>query len=147
MRRLMTIAITALLCAAVVASAQLTDRSSAPSLTSTRNSVKRVVGLNGHITGLYPGNEAILRVRSHNRTTEPVRLMRVRAKVRKANAACGKEYLKIRRAEPKRVIPPHRRIEVRMKVRLSPLAPDACQGARWPVRFRARAVTLTGERP
>jgi hypothetical protein len=93
----------------------------------------------GHVGGLYPGADRRMRVTVGNRDSRPARLHRFRTRVGNANPVCTDGYLRVRQVKhPQRRIGPHRSILIRVRVRVRPSAPDACQNARWPLRFRAR---------
>jgi len=91
----------------------------------------------GDVVGLYPGADRRMRVSVRNRDSRPARLRRFRTRVGNANPVCTDGYLRVRQLKrPQRRIGPHRSILIRVRVRVRPSAPDACQGARWPLRFR-----------
>jgi hypothetical protein len=95
------------------------------------------VKIHGHVRSLYPGARKRMRVTVRNRHSRPVRLRQLRTRVLDAGPGCSRGYLKVRRFKRRRYIPPHARVRVRVRARLTLSAPDACQGARWPLRFRA----------
>jgi hypothetical protein len=95
------------------------------------------IALRGHVTDLYPGERARLAVTARNRSPRPVRLRFVGARVKAAGADCAARYLRVRGRHPRRLVAPGERVRVRLRVRLSRHAPDACAGAVWPLRFRS----------
>jgi hypothetical protein len=130
--------------AAVVAYADLSASSPvSPPATETLASASAVNGrIRGTVTGLYPGVRRRIAVRIHNDFGQSVIVVRLRTRVKDASPACGRRYLKAKRVSRPRTIPPqaNRRIAVRVRlvrVRLLRSAPDACQGATFPLRFRA----------
>jgi hypothetical protein len=89
----------------------------------------------GHVRGLYPGAWTGMRVTVVNHNDRPIDFDRVLARVARARPGCGRRYLVVRGSHRERLVPPHGRIRLRLKVRLRRTAPDACQGARFPITF------------
>jgi hypothetical protein len=96
------------------------------------------VEIRGHVTGLYPGARKRMQLRVHNAYSRHVSLRDVRTRVLDASPGCAARHLSVRRNENPRRIPARRAIQVRVLVRLRMSAPDACQAARWPLRFSGR---------
>jgi hypothetical protein len=106
------------------------------------------VKLSGHVKGLYPGGRGRMRVTVRNPFRHAVQVRWVVARVKDAGPSCSRHSLVTRRSKGLRPvrgggwrhtrIAPHsaRRVGVRVRMRRS--APDACQRARFPLRFRAR---------
>jgi hypothetical protein len=94
----------------------------------------------GSVEGLYPGATVPFRVRIENRRPQPVLLRSVRVRVGSAAAGCDRRLLRVPAARPRVRIRPGAARRVRLRATLSPEAVDACQGASFPLRFRARAV-------
>ena len=101
------------------------------------------IEVKGNVKGLYPGAEKSMKVRVFNRLAKPVVLVSVRARVGNANHACTRENLRVTRFKDSRPIKAMGRARVRVSATMQPGAPDACQGARFPIAFRAR---VTGQR-
>lgn len=97
------------------------------------------LALSGRVRGLFPGALKRMRVIVRNPTRARIVLMRVRARALDV-PGCSGSYVRIRPFRGERPVPSRGRVVIRMRVRLSPTAPDACQGARLPVRFRARGM-------
>jgi hypothetical protein len=95
--------------------------------------------LSGRVQGLFPGASKQMRVIVRNPTRAVIVLMRVRARAQDV-PGCPGAHVRIHPFRGNRPVPPGGRIVIRMWVRLSPTAPDTCQGARLPVRFRARGA-------
>jgi hypothetical protein len=144
-RAITTIAAVLLLAAAVGAYAELGGSASAPS-TQRAEHDRPAIRIRGHVTQLYPGVTAILHARARNRAPRPVKLMRVKARVRSGVPGCGRRYLRTKRIHPRRIISPHRKRRLRIKVHLRAAAPDACQGVRFRLRYRTRVLPI-GRRP
>lgn len=131
------IALVALLGAAVAAYAAIAPPSVEPG--EPLKASRPALVIKGHVNDLYPGVRTKLAARVRNRSPRPVRILGLKGKVRRASPECGRRYLRVRKARPKRLLAPGRGIRVRLRVRLASVAPDACMHARWPLRFRARA--------
>lgn len=102
-----------------------------------RGQAHSTVKARGHVGGLYPGADRRMRVTVRNGDSRPARLRRFRTRVGNANSVCTGGYLRVRQLKrPQRRIGPHRSILIRVRVRVRTSAPDACQNARWPLRFR-----------
>jgi hypothetical protein len=94
----------------------------------------------GRVKRLYPGAAKALRVRVRNASPRTVWLRSIKTRVGDAGPGCSRSHLEVRRKHRAhlRIRPDSRRI-VRLRVLMRRSAPDACQGARWPLRFRVRA--------
>lgn len=93
----------------------------------------------GKVRGLYPGATKRMKVGVRNRYPDPVRLGFVRTRAADANPGCTRKNLSIRPRTPtQKGIPAGKRRRVRVAVTMLATAPDACQGARFPLRFRVR---------
>ncbi|HYH61232.1 MAG TPA: hypothetical protein VD766_05150 [Solirubrobacterales bacterium] len=95
------------------------------------------------VKGLYPGASKKMKVGVHNRLGRRVRLVSVRSHPQDASPDCSRTNLRIERFRGGIPIRPHERARVRVKVTMEPTAPDACQGVRFPIHFKAR---VTGKR-
>ncbi len=102
------------------------------------------IQVRGKVKGLYPGAQKRMKVGVRNRLPQRVRLVSVRARVHNASSQCVRQNLSVKRFRGHKPIRAHRRTRVRVRVTMSPIAPDACQGARFPIEFKAR---VTGKRP
>ena len=91
----------------------------------------------GFAQGLYPGLRKDIRVAVNNRTSRAVVLKRIKVKIRSANPGCGKRFLGLPGARGiKKMIPRRSRRGVTLKVKMFRSAPDACQGAIFPLDYR-----------
>jgi hypothetical protein len=98
--------------------------------------------IKGKIKGLYPGARKKLTLRVTNTQRYRIKITSLRVKVSNSNKA-GCEAKWIRPKKTVRVallIPARAKIRVSYPVRMSKKAPNACQGARWPLRFSGKAV-------
>jgi hypothetical protein len=91
--------------------------------------------LSGEVDGLYPGAQVTLEATVTNPHPFAIRVTDAGATVLDAGSACPASMLQVERAEPNVVIGAHSTGTVSLQVRMSRRAPDACQGATWPLRF------------
>ncbi len=94
----------------------------------------------GHKQGLYPGRRTTIQVRVKNPNAVPILLRKVKAKVRSPQPGCSSRRVRTTPWKGSRRITPHGYIHLRMRVRMLRGAPDACQGVRFELRYRARAA-------
>ena len=114
----------------------------APSATRVRRG-SLTFSLRATARGLFPGKKRPLRVRitNHSRFAIKVTRIRVRVKPDRTHPSCPpQDYVrKTRLRRPVRVARRSSR-RVRLAIRMLYKAPDACQGAAFPLRLRGRAV-------
>ena len=103
-----------------------------------RPQVKRME-LSGHVGGLYPGVELPLPVEVENRSGRKLILTKIRANPRDAGPGCLAGNIRVRDRRLQERIAAHRTARVRLRVTMKADAANACQGARFPIGFRARA--------
>jgi hypothetical protein len=102
----------------------------------------------GEVDGLYPGANATLEARVTNPHPFVIRVISTSATVFDASPACPASMLEIGDSEAIVEVPPGGTGTVPLDVRMSRDAPDACQGATWPLEFTGIAVgTDTGGLP
>lgn len=94
----------------------------------------------GHATGLYPGARLRMRVRIRNPYDHAVRITSLKTRVGRGAPGCRGSWVRVRKLRREAVIPALASRRVRLRVRMRRGAPDACQGARFPLRFRMTAV-------
>lgn len=94
----------------------------------------------GHVTGLYPGARKRMRVTIRNPFPYAIEVTLVKAKAADPVPGCSGSMVRVRRYRRATAIDAGRLAVVRVRVRLLRAAPDACQGVRFPLTFRARAV-------
>jgi len=78
-----------------------------------------------------------MRVIVRNPTSGSIRLVRMTAHVSNASSACTARSVAIRAFRGSLTIEPFERILIYMRSRMRRRAPNACQGARFPVTFTA----------
>lgn len=96
--------------------------------------------LSGSVDGLYPGARRSMKVTIRNPFARTMRLLSVQADVARARRGCGGRNVEVRPFRRGLSIPAHRRAVVRLFVRMAVTAQEPCRRARFPIRFRARAV-------
>lgn len=96
----------------------------------------------GRVRKLYPGARKSMTVRVRNPHGYGIVVRSLGVRVRKSDhAGCGRRWVR-----PKRVVrlsmlvPAHGRARASFPIRMRAAAPDACQGARWRLRFTGTAV-------
>jgi hypothetical protein len=101
----------------------------------------------GHIRGLYPGAARKMRTTVRNRAGRGIRVKWIKTRIRSASASCAagnlvakRKHLRVPRIGAHGV----RRLGIR--IRLRGTAPNACQQARWPLRFKIKARVRGGHR-
>ena len=103
----------------------------------------RAFSLRATARRLYPGRKRPLRVRISNHSRFPIKVTRIRIRVKRdpTHASCPpRTYVrKTRLRRPIRVARRRSR-RVRLAIKLRYKAPDACQGAVFPLRLRGTAV-------
>lgn len=105
-----------------------------PAKAGKRDAVK----IKGKIENLYPGRSAKIKLRLHNRTDRPLRVKKIRAKVGSAGPGCSAKNLKTKSKKLNRRIPPRATRKAKLPISMSANAADACQGAKFPLRYRAK---------
>jgi hypothetical protein len=104
------------------------------------SSHKSGLKVSGRVEGLYPGAVQPLPVRVRSRYPYPIRIRQVHAKVSDANFGCPKEKLSVTSWRGRVKVRPGRSRLIPLQVLLSPTALDPCQGATFPLKFKARAT-------
>ena len=103
------------------------------------------VHASGRARGLYPGGRKRTLVAVRNPFEHPVKVRWVRTTVKDASSACSGHNLLARRSRGLRQlangrwrharVPPHTSRWVRVRILMSRLALDSCQGVTFPLRF------------
>jgi len=96
----------------------------------------------GNVHGLYPGVKKKVKLHVRNRYAFPIRVLVVRVRVQRPFRGCPAKAVKIRPWRGKLKIPAHGTKVVHVRVAMRTWAPTACQGARFPLRYRGRAVKV-----
>jgi hypothetical protein len=106
--------------------------------------------ITGEVGGLYPGAEVTLQTRVTNPYPFPIRVTSVAATVGDAGPGCPGSMLEVEGSEMAVEIPAGETRSVPLDIRMDRTAPDACQGATWPLQFRGTATDAepaAGESP
>jgi hypothetical protein len=95
--------------------------------------------IHGKVGGLYPGVEKKLRVHIRNTADRQMWVKAVETEIGDASPSCVTGYLYIKQKTGRhRRVPPHSHRRIKLRVRLASAAPDACQGAQWPLHYTVR---------
>jgi hypothetical protein len=98
------------------------------------------VKIAGSVGLLYPGSAGRLKLTLKNRSSQRVTVRRVKARVGDASPSCGRSNLRVpRRRHLKLKIRPGKRRRLAMSATLAASAPDGCQNATFPLRYKAKA--------
>jgi hypothetical protein len=100
-------------------------------------SVPRTITLRGHVSGLYPGAKVWLPLVLRNPNKIPLTIQRITTRVGNAAPGCPSTFLRVRPFDGSLRVPARGTAQASLKVRLRRKAPDACQGARFPLTFTA----------
>ena len=96
--------------------------------------------ISGEVDGLYPGTDVTLTAEIANPYPFAIQVVSTRATVLDARDGCPASLLEIDDARSSVEIPARGIGSVSLRVRLDRAAPDACQGATWPLLFSGTAV-------
>jgi hypothetical protein len=96
--------------------------------------------VSGSVEGLFPGARRFMSVKIQNPYRRPMRLISLSAEVRRARRLCTGSNVDVRPFRGRIAIPPRRTRVVRLLVQMQPTVAEECKGARFPLRFRAKAV-------
>jgi hypothetical protein len=94
--------------------------------------------LRGHVTGMYPGRHRRLVVQISNPQRRAIVVTSITATVGRAVIGCKGSNIRVRRFVGAKRVPARGRARVRLRVRMLRTAPDACEGARFPVVFSGK---------
>jgi hypothetical protein len=102
----------------------------------------RTFRVRGNVHGLYPGVNKKMKLHVRNRYDFPIRVLEVRVHVKRPFVGCPAKAVKVRPWHGKLKIPPHGGRVIHVHASMRRWAPNACQGARFPIRYRGRAVKV-----
>ena len=140
----MRLTLAAVLASGAVASATLLsggggDRGEDVGVSPASAKVSSDLRVHGKIADLYPGARKKLPIRVRNTSGRAARVRAVRTTVRDASPDCSGANVHVKRKRRRhRWLPAHSWRRLWLRARMLPGAPDACQGARWALRFRVR---------
>jgi len=104
------------------------------------------LSVKGSASRLYPGGTVVLPLKVRNRTRYPIALRRLKVRVRSANGGCPASLLRVERFRPRAALRARKTATLKVRVKLSPAAPDACQRAKFPLSYRVTGIRTTAER-
>lgn len=106
----------------------------APALSSTSFTISGKVG------GLYPGAVLPLTLTVTNKLTVPIVLTSLTTKVGAASSSCGTANLAVAPFAGKLPVPAKGKASTTVQVTMAHSAPNACQGAIFPLHYRGQAT-------
>jgi hypothetical protein len=98
----------------------------------------RALKITGSVRGLYPGARARLRLSLRNLRGYPIRVVALNVRVGNAGKGCKRRQLRISRLRRRPVVRAHRTRRIVLTATMLRSAPNACKGAVFPLRYRAR---------
>jgi hypothetical protein len=97
------------------------------------------VHLSGHVHGLFPGLTTTLRVRLQNRRRFAIFVRTVAVRVGSGRRGCPARVVRVRPFHGRLTVAARRTRTLGLRISMAQAAPDACRGARFPLRFSAVA--------
>ena len=98
------------------------------------------IRITGSVEGLNPGVPATLSAKVKNNSGRTVKVKSLRVTVGDAGPACPRNLLTVQKAKTKKkALKPRKTHTMPMTITLSAGVPDACQGAKFPLQFKAKA--------
>jgi hypothetical protein len=107
---------------------------------ASRKKAPPALNVKGSASSLYPGGTVTLPLKVRNGTRFPVTLRKLSVKVGSASRGCPGSFLVVQPFKKKARLRTRRSKKVNVRVTMSPAAPDACQGAVFPLTYRVRGV-------
>jgi hypothetical protein len=95
--------------------------------------------ISGSVKGLYPGVVGTLKLKVVNPNGFAIVVRQIKASVSPV-AGCPKGMVKVKSFKGKRRISGHRSAKVKLKISMKASAPDACQGGKFGLTYRGKAV-------
>jgi hypothetical protein len=99
---------------------------------------RKPLKVKGKVEGLTPGETAPFTVTVRNNLKHRIKLRSVEAKVADANPACPRTLLRVPKVKTGKALRARKTRRVRMQATLAREASNACQSAKFPVRYRVR---------
>jgi hypothetical protein len=100
---------------------------------------QRPVTITGSVLNLHPGTPTVMVARAKNNTGHRLVMHRLRLQVKDASESCPRTLLHTKALRRRNALPPRRTRTVPVSILLAEGAPDACQSALFPIKFKARA--------
>lgn len=101
--------------------------------------------ISGEVDGLYPGAEATLPARVSNPQPFPIQVTSVAVAVGDAGPNCPAGVLEIRSVQTFAFVAAGASTTVPLDVHMDLGAPEACQGAAWPLELVGTAIAISGD--
>jgi hypothetical protein len=99
---------------------------------------KPAIAITGKVEGLYPGASKRIRLKLNNRSRRTLVIKSVRARVKSPGGGCSARSLQAKRKRVRIRVPGRKSRKLRYPIKMRATAVDACQGERFPLRYRAR---------
>jgi hypothetical protein len=96
--------------------------------------------ISGHTAGVVPGAHGRLRLQVHNRHRFKIRVTSIKTRVGNASAICPASNLSVRRFRGHKKVRARHARSFRVRIAMAASAPNACQGATFPLTYKGRAV-------
>lgn len=109
-----------------------------PSRPQPQPAPRPAIAIEGKLTGLYPGASKRVRLRLRNRSRRARTVTAVRARALDAGPDCLAANLRTGKRRVRLRIPPRSQRRLGYRIAMVANAADGCQGARFPIRYRAR---------
>jgi hypothetical protein len=108
----------------------------------TTASTKPKFSIRGSVRGMYPGKRKVLKLKVKNLQRYPIRIKSIKVKVgRSYKRGCSKRWIRPKRQMRLSLrVPARKRATVGYVVKMPKTAPNACQGARWKLKYKGKAV-------
>lgn len=94
----------------------------------------------GTVRGLSPGRLRMMKVTVRNTSSRRLRVTRITATVVRSAPSCPTTAIRVKPWRGKLLVRPGASRKVLLKVRMKPTAPNACQGARFRLRYQGKAT-------
>lgn len=124
-----------MLCGAAFAYASLAGKPG-PSHSAQKRSP---VTITGSVENLQPGASTLMVAHARNNTGRNLVMKRLRVKIKDASPTCPRTMLQTKALRRRNALPPRTTRTVPISVTLVAGAPNSCQNATFPIRFKARA--------
>ncbi len=102
---------------------------------------RRALTVSGSVENLQPGVPTVLNAMVRNNLPKRVRPRSLKVKIGDASAACPRSMLYAQPVRARKSVRPRRTRRIPITVTLLATAPDECQNASFPIRYRVRART------
>ena len=132
------LAVLAVTGAAAFAYTRFTADDETPKAQHVPSQKKKPLKVKGKVQGLTPGVTTPFTVTVRNNLKHRIKLRSIKAKVADASPACPRTLLRVPKVRTGKALRARKTRRVQMQATLSREATNACQNARFPVRYRVR---------